>query len=121
MRVLITGITGFAGSHLADYILDDFPWIEIFGTWHWRSRTENIEHLKNAVTLIECDLKDQSSIAQTINKIKPNVLPEVFAVCKAKCPKAPVLYTQSEMIVLSLAAASNLNQQEIVNSDKPFK
>jgi len=25
MRVLITGITGFAGSHLADYILENHP------------------------------------------------------------------------------------------------
>lgn len=71
MRVLITGITGFAGSHLADFIIAEFPWIEIFGTWRWRSRLENVEHLKNAVTFIECDLKDQSSIARALAKINP--------------------------------------------------
>ena len=38
MRVLITGITGFAGSHLADYLLAEHPEVEIFGTRRWRSQ-----------------------------------------------------------------------------------
>ncbi len=46
MRVLITGITGFAGSHLADYLLAEHPEVEVFGTYRWRSRRENIEHLE---------------------------------------------------------------------------
>lgn len=43
MRVLITGITGFAGSHLADYILEDHPEVKLYGLIRWRSRmgTEN--------------------------------------------------------------------------------
>ncbi|HEU4364561.1 MAG TPA: GDP-mannose 4,6-dehydratase, partial [Candidatus Krumholzibacteria bacterium] len=44
MRVLITGITGFAGSHLADYCLTRGD-IDVHGIIRWRSRTENIEHL----------------------------------------------------------------------------
>ena len=31
MRVLITGITGFAGSHLADYILAEYPEVQVSG------------------------------------------------------------------------------------------
>ena len=38
MRALITGITGFAGSHLADYLLAEQPEVEIFGIRRWRSR-----------------------------------------------------------------------------------
>ena len=38
MRVLITGITGFAGSHLADYLLAEHPEVEIHGICRWRSR-----------------------------------------------------------------------------------
>ena len=30
-KVLITGITGFVGSHLADYILENFPEVKILG------------------------------------------------------------------------------------------
>ena len=45
MRALITGITGFAGSHLADYLLAEHPEVEVFGTRRWRSRLENVEHI----------------------------------------------------------------------------
>ncbi|HLG50120.1 MAG TPA: NAD-dependent epimerase/dehydratase family protein, partial [Chloroflexota bacterium] len=31
MRVLITGVTGMAGSHLAEYLLT-LPGVEVFGT-----------------------------------------------------------------------------------------
>lgn len=70
MRVLITGITGFAGSHLAEYLLSKN--CEVFGTVRWRSKTENIEHIKNKITLIECDIRDASSVKKAIK----NVLPE---------------------------------------------
>ena len=46
MRALITGITGFAGSHLAEYILAEHPEVEVFGTYRWRSRRENIGNLE---------------------------------------------------------------------------
>jgi GDP-4-dehydro-6-deoxy-D-mannose reductase len=71
MRVLITGITGFAGSHLADYLLAEHPDVEIYGTWRWRSRTENIDHLEAKLKLVECDLKDASAVFQALSGIRP--------------------------------------------------
>jgi GDP-4-dehydro-6-deoxy-D-mannose reductase len=71
MRVLITGITGFAGSHLADYLLANHPDVEIFGTWRWRSRTENIEHLEGRIRLVECDLKDAAGVRQALTATRP--------------------------------------------------
>ena len=52
MRVLITGITGFAGSHLVEYLLAEEPDVEIYGTKRWRSRMENIDHLQESIELI---------------------------------------------------------------------
>ena len=72
MRALITGITGFAGSHLAEYILTKHPEVEIFGIMRWRSRTENIESIQDQVTLIECDLRDATSVKQLIGKVQPD-------------------------------------------------
>lgn len=71
MRVLITGITGFAGSHLADFLLarDD---IEVYGIERWRSKTENIEHIKDRIKLSECDIRDASSVRRIIEEIKPD-------------------------------------------------
>jgi GDP-4-dehydro-6-deoxy-D-mannose reductase len=74
MRILITGVTGFAGSHLAEFILANFPDSEIIGTIRWRSPMENIRHLESKVNLIETDLRDASSTKSLIASNKPNVI-----------------------------------------------
>jgi GDP-4-dehydro-6-deoxy-D-mannose reductase len=71
MKVLVTGITGFAGSHLVDYMLT-LKDVEIFGILRWRSRTENIEHFRDKVTLMECDLRDASSTRDVIEAVRPD-------------------------------------------------
>ena len=71
-RVLITGVTGFAGSHLVDYLLTRKD-CEIYGIQRWRSRTENIEHLRDdQITLLECDLRDATSTRDVLEKVVPD-------------------------------------------------
>ena len=43
-KILITGITGMVGSHLADYLFLNTKW-KIYGACRWRSPTDNISHL----------------------------------------------------------------------------
>ncbi len=71
MKVLITGITGFAGSHLADYCLTKSD-VEVCGIQRWRSRTENIEHCCDRFCMYECDVRDASSVRDVIDDIKPD-------------------------------------------------
>lgn len=71
MRVLVTGVTGFAGSHLVDYLLT-LPDLEIYGIWRWRSRTENVEHFEAKITFYECDLRDASSVRDVIELVRPD-------------------------------------------------
>jgi len=72
MKVLITGITGFVGSHLVDYILANHPEVEIHGTCRWRSDVSNIKHVLGRVCLHEGDLKDAHSVYELIERIKPD-------------------------------------------------
>ncbi|MBI2940884.1 MAG: GDP-mannose 4,6-dehydratase [Chloroflexi bacterium] len=44
MRVLITGVTGMAGSHLAEFALRETS-AEVYGTYRWRSRLDNLVDL----------------------------------------------------------------------------
>ncbi len=74
MRALITGITGFAGSHLAEYLLADQPDVQVFGLYRWRSRMENIEHLRSKVTLLECDLRDYTSVHAALTASRPDYI-----------------------------------------------
>ena len=70
-RVLVTGVTGFAGSHLVDYLLESGGY-DIYGIQRWRSRTENIEHFADKITLLECDLRDATSTRDTLEKVRPD-------------------------------------------------
>src|SRR5256714_6228343 len=96
MRVLITGITGFAGSHLAEHILAEHPDVAVFGTYRWRSRMENLDTLmakgvldviegryssgagqadqahKGRVTLLHCELTDAGAVEKLIGATRPD-------------------------------------------------
>jgi GDP-4-dehydro-6-deoxy-D-mannose reductase len=72
--VLITGITGFAGSHLADYVLAEHPGVEVWGTYRWRSRRENIEHLEGKIRLVECDLDDAVAARHALERARPDAV-----------------------------------------------
>ena len=76
MRVLITGITGFVGSHMVDYLLKNVPDVKIFATRRWRSKEENIKHLfgDDRVILEECDLLDRGSLERIIDISKPDIV-----------------------------------------------
>ena len=70
MRVLITGITGLIGSHLADYLLE-LGGIEVFGFKRWRSSEANIGHLRGRVALLEGDVEDPFSVAAAVERAAP--------------------------------------------------
>lgn len=73
MRVLITGITGFVGSHLAEYCLARGD-IELFGTLRWRSRMDNIQDIVDDIELIDCDLRDYIAIRRCIADVRPDFI-----------------------------------------------
>jgi GDP-4-dehydro-6-deoxy-D-mannose reductase len=72
MRVLITGITGFAGSHLAEYILAEHPGVQVSGLVRWRSRMDNVKGILGKVELFEADLKDMVSLKKALAVAKPD-------------------------------------------------
>lgn len=101
MRVLITGITGMAGSHLAEYCLS-LKGVQVFGTYRWRSRIDNLADLERAgrlsyvavggnvvdaprlraivdadsspekVNLLTADIADASSMRRLVAAVRPD-------------------------------------------------
>lgn len=72
-RILITGITGFVGSHLADYVLSLGDGYEIYGTKRWHlSRMDNLRHILDRIKLIDCDLTDAVSVRNMIEIVRPD-------------------------------------------------
>lgn len=76
-KVLITGITGMVGSHLADFLIENTNW-QIYGLCRWRSSLENISHLvdkinrKERVHLCYGDLHDAISMNNIIKAVQPD-------------------------------------------------
>lgn len=96
MRVLITGITGFVGSHLAEYALG--LGAQVVGSIRWRSKTENIEHLRARVRLIESDLRDLSSVQGLLAEADPDYVVHLAAqsfVAASWQTPAETLYTNT--------------------------
>jgi GDP-4-dehydro-6-deoxy-D-mannose reductase len=70
-KVLITGVTAFAGSHLADYLLDKVGNVEVHGVRRPRSRDEFV---RDEVIYHEADVTDYVGIWQVISKVKPDYI-----------------------------------------------
>jgi len=69
-RALITGITGFVGSHLAEFLLD--KGVEVYGIARWRSKLDNIIHVKDKVKLLEADMRDGHSVERAVAESMPD-------------------------------------------------
>lgn len=73
-KILITGITGFVGSHMADFLLRR-EGVELYGTKRWNlSRLRNVKHLLDhpRLTMIDCDITDPVSVKHLIETAKPD-------------------------------------------------
>ena len=88
-RVLITGITGMVGSHLADFLYENTDW-KIYGMCRWNDDYNNINHLmpeinnKGRIELLYGDLNDLASLFSVVEKSKPDF---VFHLAAQSYPK----------------------------------
>ncbi len=73
MKVLITGVGGFAGSHLADYVLNN-NLAEVFGIMRDAEKNENIRSHEKSIRLYECDIVDFQSIFRVLKEVKPDII-----------------------------------------------
>ncbi len=70
-KVFITGISGFAGSHLAEHLLISESDIEIYGTYVLDSGLENLADIKNKLRLTKVNLTDFTAVRKLISSIEP--------------------------------------------------
>ena len=70
-RVLITGVTGFVGSHIADLCIE--KGVEIFGFKRYHlSRMDNVKHIEDEINWIDCDMTDSKAVSKAIKMCKPD-------------------------------------------------
>ena len=71
-RAFITGIGGFAGSHLAETLRQARNHVE--GTIRPGGSLSNIEHLTPLATVHPCDIRSPGPLAEVIRKARPDVV-----------------------------------------------
>lgn len=71
MRILITGITGMVGSHLAEYVLRDHPQVEVHGLVRWRSPLDHVRGILPRIHLHEAELRDLHSLVRLLDTVRP--------------------------------------------------
>ena len=70
MRILITGISGFVGPYLAQYISENVPEAQVWGMV-WAADPAKVS---SSVHQIEGDLTDISSLAAAMNQVRPDII-----------------------------------------------
>ena len=126
MRVLITGITGFVGSHMADYLIKNVPNVEIFAIRRWRSRDDNIKHLyspgkygddkQDHVQFIESDLLDRGSLANVIHISKPDI---VYHFAAQSFPESSFL-TPVSTLTTNIIGTTNLLEELRLTKERNY-
>ena len=74
MKILITGITGFVGSHLTEYCLTK-PGVKVYGTvlsHHLGDELQRVDRIKDKIELFECNLLNRIAVQRVLEKVKPD-------------------------------------------------
>jgi GDP-4-dehydro-6-deoxy-D-mannose reductase len=73
MNVLITGIGGFAGSHLADYVISNTR-SKVSGILRDLEKDDNIHQHNGKISLYHCEIGEFQPVFKVIKEIKPDII-----------------------------------------------
>jgi len=99
VKVLITGILGFIGSHLAEKLVDDG--YEVYGVVR-RVANRNLEVIRKVlkdVTLISGDITDYASIRNAMKTVNPDTVTHLAALTPVRDSfERPFEYQQANLV-----------------------
>lgn len=97
MTTLITGITGFAGGHLAEFLIaqGNAPVCGCSRQGNWPT---DLEHLKDQVKLYPCDLTNFQQITELLEQLKPTRIYHLAAMAQpSECLAQPDLAVRNNV------------------------
>lgn len=103
-KALISGIAGFAGSHLAEYLLS--KGFLVFGIVNPKHPTKNIDHIRKRLNLFDYNLLDYQNVKKVISQVNPDYVFHLAAF------SSPVLSFQNPRESLEINIFGQLNLLE---------
>src|SRR4051812_2294906 len=96
-KVLITGLTGFAGSHLAEHLVSNSD-LHITGTYLTDESLANISSIRDKIEVKQIDLTKKDEVSQLVSSVKPDQLYHLAAFPSPKDSFAdPSLYIHNNI------------------------
>lgn len=78
MKALITGISGFAGSHLAELLIE--KGYEVFGTFYDKNTFSNLNDFMDKIKVYRCDIRNYDALKNVIEDVKPDEIYHLAAI-----------------------------------------
>lgn len=112
-KVFITGISGFAGSYLAEYLVLRNEY-EVSGAYLSQASFKNIDHIKDLINLIEVDLIDAKKVSGIIHLLKPDFVFHLAALT------SPFDSFRNPLSTMENNIAAEINIIEAIKNSKLF-
>jgi len=93
-RVLVTGASGFLGSHFVERLLADGAVVAALARTEGRLSRLSGNHERQAFTFVRCDLADRRAATEKIGALQPEILAHF-----AGHPDKPETYEQAESAI----------------------
>jgi GDP-4-dehydro-6-deoxy-D-mannose reductase len=111
-KVLITGITGFVGNHLATYLLSQNSY-DIVGTYRSDSGLDSLKAIKDYVKLSQGDLNDSAFVESLIFSEKPEYIFHLAAQASPSKSVSTPVETLTNNIVAEFSLLDVLKKHEL--------
>lgn len=118
-KLFITGVAGFVASHFCDYILKNYPEVEVIGLVRWKAPLDNIKHIQDKIQIEWGDLEDMGSLQQILNEYRPDAISHLAAQSYVDFSyRAPISTLSSNIIgTCNLLESIKILREEIVEEE----
>jgi len=112
-QILITGISGFVGSHLVKRLLSDYrDQLKISGTYFDKRELPSLNDYKDKIDLQACDIGDAQQVQKVVSEIKPDYICHLAAMSSgAETDREKVFQVNVEGTLNILRACQDLNKK----------